>query len=137
MKKMFSILGAFCLGAFITIGVMACCADGTNDAPPFTAGIDCDCIPTVLQYEYSDEGVVKATAKFEYDENGRITTIKFDSRSYVVDYNENSIVISNTRKYDDDVLDLGGGDVLTFELTKADLENPKATNVLIYIFSLS
>ena len=27
MKKTFSALGAFCLGAFITIGVMACAGD--------------------------------------------------------------------------------------------------------------
>lgn len=134
MKKMISIFGAFCLGLFVSVAVIAC-ADGNNDVPPFKTIVDCDCFPTILQYQFSDDRSDPYTIKYEYDEKGRITTIELDDcykSIYVVDYNENSIVVRNTRTQDDEAADISGGEVHTFELTKVDMNNPKATNAVIY-----
>ena len=134
MKKIISIFGAFCLGLFVSVAVIAC-ADGNNDVPPFKTTVDCDCFPMILQYQFSDDRSHPYTIKYEYDENGRITTIEVDDyykSIYVVDYNENSIVVRNTRTQDDVDADISGGDVHTFELTKEDMKNPKATNAVIY-----
>ena len=124
---MFSIISAFCLGLFVSVAVIAC-ADGTNDAPPYTTIIDCNCIPTILSYDktglYSD-GSTYRHRDFTYDENGRIVSGTFvggsDNRPFNVEYTKNSVIV---------VEDIS---TYTFELKEEDMANPKATNAVIYM----
>ena len=126
---MFSIISAFCLGLFVSVAVIAC-ADGTNDAPPYTTIIDCNCIPTIVSYHETGLFVNGSTYStyihrdFTYDENGRIvsgTSSGPSNESFTVEYTKNSVIV---------VEDTGTN---TFELKEEDMANPKATNAVIYM----
>lgn len=132
MKKMFSIISAFCLGLFVSVAVIAC-ADGTNDAPPYTTIIDCNCIPTIVSYDYTDlsgDGsiLIDRHWDFIYDENERIVSGTIGGfGSFNVEYTKNSVIVVLEYMYS------GGKEISTFELKEEDMVNPKATNALIYM----
>lgn len=132
---MFSIISAFCLGLFVSVAVIAC-ADGTNDAPPYTTIIDCNCIPTIVSYDWdmlSGDGsiLIDRHWDFTYDENGRLVSGTIFAPSYesfiTVEYTKNSVIVVV------EDMALGGKEISTFELKEEDMVNPKATNALIYM----
>ncbi len=138
MKRMFSIISAFCLGLFVSVAVIAC-ADGTNDTPPYTTIIDCNCIPTIVSYDFTwlsgDGSMMVVTHRdFTYDENGRIvsgTLLIAPSEEFfiTVEYTKNSVIVVVENMV------LGGKEISTFELKEEDMANPKATNAVIYMLS--
>ena len=129
---MFSIISAFCLGLFVSVAVIAC-ADGTNDAPPYTTIIDCNCIPTIVSYDWnmlSDDGsiLIDRHLDFTYDENGRLVSGTADGLvPFNVEYTKNSVIVVS------EYVDFGQKDIFTFELKEEDMANPKATNAVIYM----
>lgn len=133
---MFSIISAFCLGLFVSVAVIAC-ADGTNDAPPHTTIIDCNCIPTIVSYDHDslwgDVGIIVPMSHwdFTYDENGRIVSGTFvddsSNNPFNVEYTKNSVIVVV------EYMDRGDKDIFTFELKEEDMANPKATNAVIYM----
>ena len=98
MKKAVSALGAFCFGAFITIGVMAC-ADDYSEANPIMQNGSKVCVVEVRNTygvsAYND-------FNFVYDEAGRIVQgksaiyVNGESASYAFDvtYTNNVVTIS-------------------------------------------
>lgn len=130
---MFSIISAFCLGLFVSVAVIAC-ADGTNDAPPHTTIIDCNCIPTIVSYDYAKlyDGSIAPMVHYDftYDENGRIVSGTLSSEPanglITVEYTKNSVIVVSEDLF-------GGKDISTFELKEEDMANPKATNAVIYM----
>lgn len=131
MKRMISIISAFCLGLFVSVAIIAC-ADGTNDTPPYTTIIDCNCIPTIVSYDetglYGDLSY-SIHRDFTYDENGRIVSGTFvdgaSNRPFNVEYTKNSVIVV--------VEDIDQKLISTFELKEEDMANPKATNAVIYL----
>ena len=100
MKKAVSVLGAFCFGAFITIGVMACADDYSqyNPSAPTASGATVVDVKHVYQddwyYDY----------EFIYDEYGRIVQVKYEdyydvdgpkywNQSFNVTYDSNVVTI--------------------------------------------
>lgn len=131
MKRMFAIISAFCLGLFVSVAVIAC-ADGTNDAPPHTTIIDCNCIPTIVSYDHawlSGDGSILLDRHFDftYDENGRIVRVTDVYVTFNVEYTKNSVIVVS------EDMDSGGKQTTTVELKEEDMANPKATNAVIYM----
>ena len=71
MKKAVSALGAFCLGAFITIGVMAC-ADDYSQVNAATQSVSDRDVSEIVKY-FASDCYWKYT--FTYDDLGRISKI--------------------------------------------------------------
>ena len=71
MKKTFSALGAFCLGAFITIGVMAC----ADDYSEYNPSIQSESASGVVEVRNTLEGWYY-DFDFIYDEAGRISQVQ-------------------------------------------------------------
>ena len=71
MKKAVSVLGAFCFGAFITIGVMACADDYSQVIAATQSASDRD-VSEIVKYFESD---YYAKYTFTYDDLGRISKI--------------------------------------------------------------
>lgn len=136
MKKMFSIISAFCLGLFVSVAVIAC-ADGTNDAPPHTTIIDCNCIPTIVSYDYTllfDDGSIDLDRHFDftYDENGRIVRVTTPNGAFTtVEYTNNSVIAVSGD------MDFSEKQTTTVELKEEDMANPKATNAVIYMLFIN
>lgn len=98
MKRATSIISAFCLGLFISIGILACAVD--DYATPNANNPSSDLqlckmeINTTLGYEQIN---------ISYNNDGRISTITtfFDGglgiqeRTYNITYNQNKIIISS------------------------------------------
>ncbi len=95
MKKAFSTLGAFCLGAFITIGVMAC-ADDYSDGKTSTEN-EFGGAGGSLGSDSSTDGELEATVvevkrkwshgpycdyDFIYDKAGRIVQVRYEDYYY-------------------------------------------------------
>ena len=101
MKKAFSVLGAFCLGAFITIGVMAC----ADDYSQVSAATQNNSEATVVEIKRTYDGSSYFDYEFIYDENSRIVQVKYEdyyeddgphkyNDSFDVTYNNNVVNIS-------------------------------------------
>ena len=101
MKKAFSVLGAFCLGAFITIGVMACADDFSGYTPSTQSNSEA----TVVEIKRMYDGSSYFDYEFIYDENSRIVQVKYEdyfeydgphkyNDSFDVTYNNNVVNIS-------------------------------------------
>ncbi len=88
MKKAVSALGAFCLGAFITIGVMACADDYSQVTPSIENGaggtgdysdsstegkLDGKLVETIENHDLGE----KRKYTYSYDEEGRISQIYY------------------------------------------------------------
>ena len=110
MKKTFSALGAFCLGAFITIGVMAC-ADDYSQVNLATIQDSSGC----YLVESKTDGKVGEWNKqiYSYDEYGKLIQVDWETyvppvdddpayhvkESYQITYKENEVVFTiNQRK---------------------------------------
>lgn len=118
MKKAFSVLGAFCLGAFITIGVMACADDYSDGKTPTEnefggaggslgsdSSTDGELEATVVEIKRTYDGSSYFDYEFIYDENSRIVQVKYEdyyeddgphkyNDSFDVTYNNNVVNIS-------------------------------------------
>ena len=83
MKKTFSALGAFCLGAFITIGVMAC-ADDYSQVNVATIQDSSGC----YLVESKTDGKVGDWNKkiYSYDEYGKLIQVDWETYVPPVDY---------------------------------------------------
>ena len=101
MKKAFSVLGAFCLGAFITIGVMACADDFSGYTPSTQSNSEATVVEIKCMYDSSSY----FDYEFIYDENSRIVQVKYEdyyeddgphkyNDSFDVTYNNNVVNIS-------------------------------------------
>ena len=100
MKKAVSVLGAFCFGAFISIGVMAC-ADDYSQVNAATQSVPGATVVDV-KHVYNDDGYYDY--EFIYDEYGRIIQVKYEdyyydegphywNESFDVTYNSNVVTI--------------------------------------------
>ena len=105
MKKAFSVLGAFCLGAFITIGVMACADDFSGYTPSTQSNSEATVVEIKRVYNI---GSSYRDYEFIYDENSRIVQVKYEyyyeddgphkyNDSFDVTYNNNVVNISVDR----------------------------------------
>ena len=111
MKKISFILVSFCLGAFITIGVMAC---ANNDNPCATLPQNSSKVCVVEDCLEEHSGAWKKN-NYTYDENGRILQVhgywympedafgggdtSGSSEPYTVSYHENTAVIKREGFY--------------------------------------
>lgn len=108
MKKTFSVLGAFCLGAFITIGVMACAGD---DNPEYNISIKSDLGAKIIEIKKEWNDGAYCDYDFIYDEAGRIVQIKYedyhdaydddcgplyDQASFDISYSNNVVSVKKT-----------------------------------------
>lgn len=104
MKKTFSALGAFCLGAFITIGVMACAGD---DNPEYNISIKSDLGAKIIEVKREWSSGAYCDYDFIYDEAGRIVQIKYeqyyydygpqyDHASFDISYSNNVVSVKKT-----------------------------------------
>ncbi|MBR4045813.1 MAG: hypothetical protein IKK05_02790 [Alistipes sp.] len=91
MKKTFSALGAFCLGAFITIGVMACANDysdgktstenefgGAGESSGSDSSTDGELEATVVEIKRKWSHGPYCDYDFIYDKAGRIVQVKYE-----------------------------------------------------------
>ena len=79
MKKTFSALGAFCLGAFLTIGVMACAGD---DNPEYNISIKSDLGAKIIEIKREWNDGAYCDYDFIYNEAGRIVQFKYEDYYY-------------------------------------------------------
>lgn len=104
MKKTFSVLGAFCLGAFITIGVMACAGD---DNPEYNISIKSDLGAKIIEVKRERNDGTYFDYDFIYDEAGRIVQIKYEQcyidngpnyghSSFDISYSNNVVSVKKT-----------------------------------------
>lgn len=104
MKKTFSALGAFCLGAFITIGVMACAGD---DNPEYNISIKSDLGAKIIEVKRERNDGAYFDYDFIYDEAGRIVQIKYEQcfidgepnyshSSFDISYSNNAVSVKKT-----------------------------------------
>ena len=96
MKKRFSILGAFCLGLFISVAVIACAVDDDSATKPSSKPSSTTCVyPKVTQIKTANVDV-----NFEYDSIGRICGYTKDgtytSSKINITYSKNQIKIHTT-----------------------------------------
>ncbi len=124
MKKTFSALGAFCLGAFITIGVMACADDyssgktstenefgGAGGSSGSGSSTDGELEATVVEIKRKWSSGAYCDYDFIYDEAGRIVQIKYedyhdaydddfgpqyDHASFDISYSNNVVSVKKT-----------------------------------------
>ena len=103
MKRATSIICAFCMGLFISIGILACAVD--DYATPNANNPSSDLqlckmeLNTIFEYEQIN---------ISYNNDGRISTITtfFDGvlgsqeKTYNITYNQNKIIISSYGTYD-------------------------------------
>ena len=105
MKKAVSVLGAFCFGAFITIGVMAC-ADDYSQVNIATTQDSSGC----YLVESKTDGKVGEWIKtiYSYDEYGKLIQVDWETyippvdgepeyhvkKSYQITYKENEVVFA-------------------------------------------
>lgn len=128
MKKSFSILGAFCLGLFISVAVIACAVDDDSATKPSSK-------PSSTTYVYPKVTQIKAPnvdVNFEYDSIGRIcgytTDGTYTSSKRNITYSNNQIKIHTT------AITLNQESSVIFEVE--DLENLRADaiNALVMDF---
>ena len=125
MKKSFSILGAFCLGLFISVAVIACAVDDDSATKPSSKPSSTTCVyPKVTQIKASNVDV-----NFEYDSIGRICGYTKDgtytSQKINITYSNNQIKMHST------YIDSNEESSVIFEVE--DLENLRADAINAFV----
>ena len=106
MKKSFSVLGAFCLGLFISVAVIACAVDddytGNTNSINNTADFALKSVSANFEdwnpsfsFEYDSNGIFKKVITDDFDDilcvsySGNIITLNFEGYddSYVIELN--------------------------------------------------
>ena len=106
MKKSFSVLGAFCLGLFISVAVIACAVDddytGNTNSVNNTADFALKSVSANFEgwnpsfsFEYDSNGIFKKVVMDDFDDilcvsySGNIITLCFEGydESYVIELN--------------------------------------------------
>ena len=98
MKKSFSVLGAFCLGLFISVAVIACAVDDDSATKPSSKPSSTTCVyPKVTQIKAPNVDV-----NFEYDSIGRICGYTSDgiytSSKINITYSNNQIKMHSSNQ---------------------------------------
>ena len=115
MKKAFSVLGAFCLGAFITIGVMAC----ADDYSQVSAATQNNSEATVVEIKCMYDSSSYFDYEFIYDENSRIVQVKYED--YYDDYGPHKYNDSFDVTYSNNVITISSEGTTTIKFAK-DIE---------------
>ena len=129
MKKAFSVLGAFCFGAFITIGVMACADDFSGYTPSTQSNSEA----TVVEIKRMDDGSSYFDYEFIYDENSRIVQVKYED--YYEDYGPHKYNDSFDVTYNNNVVNISADGNITIKFSK-DIESYPVGVINDYIINV-